>query len=241
MKVISKKNTKRLLKGHQYEVVRLWNDGSNNWRDGDIKLKEFNSIFSVKNFTDINGNQIPSINYSATDVTNNYLYFKFENVKKGDILVCESDAYKTFIKGGMYKIEKTITINTTRRNYNSQLFQTKINYIKFVGIKRKFKFNGFTFRKLTIDESRKISLSQILDNEDSKVILKNNKRNIDLVDDKDDVLLKILSKSILDDNRHHLSIIDWACAKKGEKLSIEKSDYEPYLNMTLKEILEKIK
>ena len=56
-----------------------------------------------------------------------------------------------------------------------------------------------------------------------------------------DVLLKILAKSILDPHRHNLSIIDWGCSKHGDKLSLDSSDFEPYLNMSLSDILEKIK
>lgn len=113
--------------------------------------------------------------------------------------------------------------------------------VKFVGISRKMKVNSWNFRKLNADESREISLSHILDGEEVKIITSSDKRNIELVDNKDDVLLKVLAKSILDPHRHDLSIIDWGCSKHGDKLSLDSSDFEPYLNMTLSDILEKIK
>jgi hypothetical protein len=50
----------------------------------------------------------------------------------------------------------------------------------------------------------------------------------------------MLSKSIIDPNRHHLSILDWTCQKSGTNLGITPDDYSDILNMTLKEILEKI-
>ena len=53
-------------------------------------------------------------------------------------------------------------------------------------------------------------------------------------------LVKNLSRSIVDENRHHLSIIDWACQKSGTNLGITSDDYSFLMNMTLKDILEKI-
>jgi len=242
MKVISKKNTRILIKGCQYEVYRIWNDGSNSWRDGMLQLRKFGPILSVENFTYINGKKLSRINYSATGAEERYIRLEFKDVKKGDILLCETDGYKTFVKDGMYKVEKTITVKGTRINFVGTMLPIEKKYIKFVGIKRKIIFNGWNFRKLTVDENRKKSLSEILEGEKYKIILSGDDvRNIDLVDDKDDILLKILSKSILDKNRHHLSIVDWACEKIGDKLSIKKEDYEPYMNMTFAEILEKIK
>jgi hypothetical protein len=48
----------------------------------------------------------------------------------------------------------------------------------------------------------------------------------------------MLSKSIIDVNRHHLSILDWACQKSGSYLKITPDDYETLLNMPLKDILK---
>jgi hypothetical protein len=49
--------------------------------------------------------------------------------------------------------------------------------------------------------------------------------------------MSALSKSIIDPNRHYLSIIDWACQKSGTNLSITPDDYNTLLNMSLKDIL----
>jgi hypothetical protein len=114
-------------------------------------------------------------------------------------------------------------------------------YVKFAGISRKMKVTPWSFRKLNPDELREQALSHILDNEEVKVIISSDKRNIELVEDKDDTLLKTLAKSILDPNRHHLSILEWASKKVGDKLQIETKDYDPYLNMTLAQLLERIK
>jgi hypothetical protein len=63
-------------------------------------------------------------------------------------------------------------------------------------------------------------------------------RKFDHVDNKNKALLEILSKSILDPNRHKLDVIDWACIKSDSKLGVKKEDFSEILNLTLKEILE---
>jgi hypothetical protein len=53
---------------------------------------------------------------------------------------------------------------------------------------------------------------------------------------KDEELLKIISKSILDPTRHHLSILEWGF--KLTNLDIVKEDYDHLMNLSLKEILK---
>jgi hypothetical protein len=52
---------------------------------------------------------------------------------------------------------------------------------------------------------------------------------------RDEELLKIISKSILDPTRHHLSILE-----QLTNLDIVKEDYDHLMNLSLKEILEKL-
>jgi len=241
MIVVCKRGTKRLIKGYRYEVANLWNSGTGGWRNGKLMLVGINSRFSVNSFTDSDGNPIGNIDYTSNTQPVSHTRFSFDECSKGDILVCNSERYKTFVKDGMYKIEELITKNTTRTRYNGTAYTHSENFVKFVGIKRKIKFNSWSFRKLNANEAREISLNHILNNEDTNIIVSSKKRNIELVEDKDDVLLKTLAKSILDPARHHLSIIEWACEKQGDKLALESSDYESYMNMTLTELLSKIK
>jgi hypothetical protein len=240
MIAVCKISTKRLIKGHRYEIESMWNAGVSRYSylNGKLMIKGIGR-FSVNTFTDVNGDELPKV-----DITNTQpipISFKFEDCSKNDILVCKSDRYKTFVKDGMYKVEELTTDDVVSYLSDGSTYTRKLNYVKFFGIKRKLKFNPWSFRKLNPSESREISLNHILNNEDTKVIVSTVKRNIELVEDKDDVLLKTLAKSILDVSRHHLSIVDWACEKQGDKLSLQSSDFEPYLNMTLSEILEKIK
>lgn len=312
MVVICKRATKRLIKDHRYEVRNLWNSGTPGRRSGYLYLEGIGS-FSVSGFVTTDGEELPKIDYTKpgtsqqTQQTLNY-----SDLKVGDILVCKSDRYKTFVKNGMYKIESLVvdkgyklsfhnsqrsclninvpgaksinrvtgiptsftvsldkgilSISGHHGSYFNGSFVIKLNghsdikgnlccsgwgtsgvynndthYIKFFGIKRKATFKSWVFRKLTTEESRELVLGDIFEESTVKVITSSDKRNIELVDDKDDVLLKNLATAIIDPNRHHLSIVDWASTKSGDKLQIESKDYDPYLNMTLSEILQKIK
>lgn len=309
MIVICKRGTKRLIKGHRYEVRQLWNS-QNGRRSGRVFLENIGT-FAVSGFTTTDGKELPQIDYTKPDAQPRYSTLNFDDLSIDDVLVCKSDRYKTFVQNGMYKIEDLIvdkksrlsfrlnqpnslslnvrgatsiikhnlpsTVNISLENQNlifsgrpntheAHTFMIKLDghedvkgrisfyswgqcnisddsdqYIKFIGVSRKMKFNSWVFRKLNAEETREQALSHILDGEELKVITSTDKRNIELVDDKDDILLKTLAKSILDPNRHHLSIVDWASVKSGDKLQIESKDYDPYLNMTLSQILEKIK
>jgi len=109
--------------------------------------------------------------------------------------------------------------------------------IKFEGLSRKLKFNGYSFRKLTPKENREISLNSILNNESPKIVKTSDIRAIEFVPNKNKTLMEVISKTILDSNRHHLSIVDWSCQKTGEKLRIKKDDFNDLLEMKLSDIL----
>ena len=238
MIVICKKNTKKLVKGLRYEVHGLYNSGNNQkWIEGKLEIKGFGR-FVVTNFTDINGNPVPK-----TDIIPNrqvFVKLDFESLKKGDILVCTSDSYKTLIKNGMYKIEKLEQVSRLMRNHNGATYTHKEQSIKFEGINRKLKFSSWRFRSLTPQEAREISLGSLLEGKDPEVITTSKLRKIDMVPNKNLELMRNLSMSIIDSNRHHLSLIDWSCQKTGLKLGVTPEDYGDLMNMTLKEILEKI-
>jgi len=239
MIVIPIYNSKRLIKGHRYEVQNLWNDGTNQrWIEGKVQLKGF-SRYSVNSFTDINGNPLPKRNYTS-GVVNVERFIKYEDCKVGEILVCNSDRYKTLIKGAMYKIEKLERVENEATGWSGNKWTIKKDSVKFEGINRRLKFNGWDFRKLTSEEIREISLGNILDGEEPKILKTTNIRKIDMVKNKEKVLMEIISKTILDSNRHHLSIIDWSCQKTGEKMKINPEDFKELLQMKLSDILENI-
>jgi len=238
MIVVCKRPTKRLIKGVRYETGSLWNDGTNQrWLEGKVEILGVGR-FSVDNFTDTNGNVLPKTNIILPQVQIEVL--KFEDLKKGDIVVCKSDSYKTLGKGCMYQIEDLKSTSYQVTGWNNQPHTRTEQTIKFVGIPRTLKFSSWRFRKLTPQEAREISLNSVLHGEEPAVVKSKDIRKIELVANKELELMHALSKSIIDPNRHHLSIVDWACQKSSANLGLMSSDYDSILNMSLKDILEKI-
>jgi hypothetical protein len=236
MIVVCKKGSKKLIKGHQYKAVNIWNDGTSyRYLEGKLKIEKL-GMYSVSNFTTIDGKEIPKIKIDK--IKNQVQEYKFSDLKVGDILVCQTNNLSLFAKGHKYKISELSSKETEYISYNGKKYKNYINKIKFVGINRFINFNYFYFRKLNDDEKRDISLNSLLENKEPDYI-KTKTRKIDLVDNKDLVLMSILSKSILDVNRHHLSIVEWGC-KKINRYGIKIDDYEDLLNMKLKDILKKI-
>ena len=238
MIVICKRPTKKLVKGVRYETGSLHNSGTNQrWQEGTVEILGIGR-FVVDNFTTTDGNPLPKtdIIVQRSPVHN----LEFGDLTKGDILVCISDNYKTLGKGCMYQIEELITKSYQKMGWNKQPFTHTERSIKFVGIPRTLKFSSWRFRKLSAQEAREISLNSVLHGEEPVIVKSKDIRKIELVANKELELMNMLSKSIIDPNRHHLSIIDWACQKSGTNLGITSDDYSSLLNMTLKDILEKI-
>jgi len=239
MIVVSKIANKKLLKGHRYEVQNLWNNGTNQrWVEGKVQLVGFGR-YSVDNFTDSSGNPIPKTNYVSTQPQVER-FIKYEDCKVGEILVCNSDHYKTLAKGSMYKIEKLEKTETEKNGWGGRSWKHAETTIKFEGIKRKLKFNGWAFRKLTTEELRNISLGAVLTGEEPTIVKTTDIRKIDMVANKEKSLMEVIAKTILDENRHHLTIIEWSCQKTGEKMRIKPEDFKDLLDMKLSDILTKI-
>ena len=237
MIVVCKRPTKRLIKGVRYEVDSIWNDGtSQGWIEGRLLIKDIGR-FSVSNFVDENGNPVAKV--KIIKPIENTQRLRFDELKEGDILVCKSDNYKTFLNGGMYRIEKLYVVTKQRIGYDKTTYTYTEQYVKFEGIKRKIKFNSWAFRALNTEESRELNLNTLLNDEDAPVI-KSNVKKIDLIGNKSTVLMEVLSKSIIDPNRHHLSITEWGCEKIATKLSLVKSDFDYLMDMSLRDILELI-
>jgi len=238
MIVICKRPTKRLVKGVRYETGSLYNSGNNQrWQEGTVEILGIGR-FVVDNFTTTDGNPLPKTNIVVQPTHLEQL--TFEQLTKDDILVCTSDSYKTLGKGCMYQIEELKSVSSQKVGWNKQTYTHVEKSIKFVGIPRTLKFSPWRFRKLTAQEAREISLNSVLHGEEPVIVKSKDIRKIELVANKELELMSMLSKSIIDPNRHHLSIIDWACQKSGTNLGITTDDYATILNMSLKDILEKI-
>lgn len=234
MKVICIKGNKKLLKGHIYECD-FYDTQINQWRtsrpSNTTGKQYYNNRLSIVGFgwyttsafTDEHGKSIPS--NSIYDVRAKRQPNSEIVLKTGDIIVCHSDRFKNFIKGNKYKISEIQTSKV--RSYN----RTKI---KIEGYNRWITFNSWTFKKLGEQESRDIYLDSLLNNTTI-----NTEIGIKGVENKDKLMLEILSKSILDRNRHELSIVDWAI-EKYNRCGLTKDDFKLLLNKKLSKILETI-
>lgn len=210
MVVICVRPTKKLVKGGRYQVDGLWNSGNNKrYLEGRVFILNF-GYYSVNNFSDINGKPLPKIDIALP--TREVTFLNFKDVKEGDVLVCKSDSYKTLAKNVKYQVESCKIIHGDRVNWAGSKIPYVIEKVKFVGIPRYYIFSSWRFRKLNLSESRELSLSNILDDKNDVVKLKH-KRKFDLIPDKEKELIRVLSKSIIDPNRHYLNVIDWACQK----------------------------
>ncbi len=236
MIVICKIGTKKLVKGNRYNALSIWNDGTTYGSlEGKLRIEGIGS-YSIRNFTDIDGKPIPKIKIVTPFVPINRI--NFEELKVGDILICKTDRFSIFAKDCKYQIEELIVKEREYTNYTGQKAKYQIKKVRFAGINRPIKYNNWYFRKLEDAERRNISLDSILTGKEPDII-KDKVKKIDLVENKDLVLMSILSKSIIDPNRHYLSIIEWACQKLNN-YGVEMPDYDKLLEMPLKEILKKI-
>ena len=235
MNIICKKPTSRLIKGATYEVELLYNNGKNNtWQEGRVRVKGISGFFTVKNFTSIDGTPVQKVNVGSPVVRD---IVKFEDLKIGDILICVSDNYKTLIRNGYYKIERLDNADKPVI-YGTNTYIHKEQKMKLQGVKRTLKFNSWCFRKMSTQELREANLNELLNNQPLKVISEPIKRKIDHLENKEEALVEALCLSILDRNRHKLSIVDWTCEKVGTKLGLNQKDFDGLLEMSLKDILE---
>lgn len=240
MIAIRKNSTTKLIKGARYEIQTLWNSpNSSNWRRERVKIVGMGT-YSVKGFTDINGNPLPKVYYQNPNYQERE-YLEGKDISDGDILVCMTDNYKNLSKGSMYKVEKVY-----KKEYNAKNFQTGNNYqrveyyIKLEISKRKIRFWGWNFRKLTTSEIRDININNILGENNSKIVTDQNLKKIDLVQNKEKTMIEFLAKTILDSKRHELSPIDWCCQKVAKNWELKPEDFKDILNLKVEELLKRI-
>ena len=214
MKVIAVTNSKRLIKGNQYEIAYLYN--SNPRQNGRLGLKELVGSFRTSAFTKLDGSEIDKINIQIERSSR----VRIDDIIVGDILVCNS-GHIALIKNGFYKIEK-ININN--------------HTVKLEGIDRPYKYNNF--RKVSTQEAREINLEKVINKND--LIKKKGLRKVDYLENKELELMKVISLSITDIYRHKLDILDWGISKSAKKLGLIREDFNELKEMKLKDILSLI-
>ncbi len=234
MKVISKKSTRRLVKGGVYNVIQIWNDGTSNpYREGKCEIEDIGYSCKTEDFTNEDGTPIGSVKFEVK--RDNY----FSDLKNGDILVSKYDAGKSFVKDQMYVVEDTKEISKNHTGiYGNRT--TVSRYVKFQGFPRWYKFSPWRFQPLPKERVREISLDEILLNKKSPTITKRENRSIDSIENRDALLIKILSNSVSDKYRKNLGVIDWAVEKIGNKYGVQKKDFDHLLEVPLKDILKQI-
>ena len=226
MRVISLKSNTKLLKGVAYEADSFNNTATGSrWGQHRIRI-QFPSggygSYLCKNFTDTSGKPLPQINYVSTNHTP-VERFDVTTLKANDIVVCNSDKYKYLLKGGKYRVLEVADANT----WTAQ--------IRLEGYSRFIRFNSWSFRKLSLQETREIALSQIFNQPENfsvDFIRKFEKEN-----NKTKILLQALSKSILDPYRHEYGVLDWTI-EKTKNQDLKKDDFNEIMNMTLSEVLK---
>ena len=238
MVVVCKKGTVKLVKGLPYQVVALENSKKD--RIGRAWIKDI-GWYSVNNFETTDNKPLPKIDI-ARKIENVEEPLEFSQLSKGDILICKSDSYKTLVKGGMYKINELSSVSKQMKNWSGGTYTHTDNYVRFEGVSRKLMFSSWRFKKLPTDQAREMALEQILHDAPDKVTRTDfkNLRKIEHIENKDNELMQVLAKSIIDVNRHKLSIVDWAVQQLGRKMDLERSDYSHLMNMKLKDILKLI-
>lgn len=217
MKVISKKNTKLLVKGGVYDVVSL-----SNQRHSRIHLKNIGSYTST-DFTDLDGNELPK-----KDIKFKSRYVKFEEIRKGMLVEVCGD-YKTLIRGKIYIVSDKEE-DLYKSTYGTSTYKTP--YLKFKGVKRRYVYNNWNFRVLPTDEAREININRVFS--DDKSVIDDGTKYSDIVTKKD--ILTLLAHSISDKKRNNLSIEEWAVRKLNTSLRI--SDIDEVKDMKVSDVLK---
>ena len=243
MKVKSKVNTKRLVKGSVYEVIKLYNAGGthNKYSLGRITVKlndDVTQTFSIHNFKMENDTEIPKIDYVSDWWRLNYvnpydLRITEKNIKEGDYVVYTRNSHQSLITDKKYKVEK-VSIKSYKGNYGNSFQEVEI---KVEGSTRFLK--AYSFRRCTAEETRDTNLKLVF-GEDADLIKVDKKfRKIDIFTDeeKEKILLEILFKSAIDKNRNSLSVIDWAISRIGQTFKLRIEDFTELLKKDLNSIL----
>jgi hypothetical protein len=245
MKVIAKKNTTKLVKGSEYEVLKLTNGPANRYYSIYVKIGKVRYFTTPNNFTMLDGSNLPKKDWVSAEYTNqtheerNTSISDVRLLKKGDIVVCKYPT-KYFEKDKFYKISDISYIEKQVKNYRGGLSTQVEQKIKIEGYNRWI--NRYRFRTCTAQEKREISLGGIFGDTPPIDTEYTTKRKIDRFDDvsKKKAILSCLMESILDETRHELSIVDWAVEKRGKKYDITIKDINPLLNKKLGDIIKEL-
>lgn len=243
MKVISKKDTKRLVKGIAYDVYKLnmVDKKSNRWFRPSITIKLNNKVvheFKPDYFTLEDGKPIPNINWNSDEsrLDQNKMTGALidANIKSGDFVIAKRNNAKSLVLDKIYKVtDVKVKSHTYSRGYSWNEIKIQIE-----GSNRFY--SSYSFRKCSPEEAREIQLNTIFEEETGVKKVEKNKRKIDQYEGKDreQILIHIILLAMVDINRNNMSIIDWACKKSGKIYSVEPSDFTEIINKNLITIIQ---
>ncbi len=236
MKVIAKKDTKRIVKGCKYDVIKITGDRIF------IKIGTNRAYLSINNFTTIDGKPVPQNNWTSPEYNQSNINYRetlindVRLLKKGDIVVGRSDT-KKFTKDKMYKVAD-IYWEEIPTNWGSKYTKQKI---KIEGYNRWLSTYGF--RLCTAQEKRNISLGNIFGDDTIKVETDFSEkfRKIDTIEDvneKNKAIISCIASAILDPSKNSISTLEWAVQKRGKDFGLTMDDIKPFLNKKLSDLVK---
>jgi len=107
--------------------------------------------------------------------------------------------------------------------------------MKLEGYTRWITFSNWAFRKLSLQESRDLALSQIFNQPENFSV--EFVRKFDKEANKTKVLVQAIAKSILDPYRHHYDVLGWTI-EKTKYQGLKNEDFAEIMNMPLSELLK---
>jgi len=242
MRILCIKNTSVLVKGSIYEVVRLYNQITNNRPKVWIELPSKQILnASPKSFTNLDGTPIDRKDWSRPVV--DYLSTKIKDVrllKKDDIIIGNSNQTKTFEFGKMYKVEETF--------YNQEMVTRPWSKTPFPVTTQKVRIQGYGNRWIMTDrfrlpnqqERRSTSLDMVFENP-IPVITDFKVRRIDTMTEsaRNKTILFLLMDTMRNGSRNNMNVIDWTLrGRRGKFYDLDKKDIEPLLDRKLSEIIK---
>ncbi len=241
MKILCIKNTSVLVKGSIYEVVRLNNQITNNRPKVAIELPNKQILrASPKSFTNTDGTPIDRKDWSRPVVDHTSTIIKdVRTLKKGDIIIGNSNQTKTFEFGKMYRVEEVF--------YSEEMVTRRWSKTPFLVTTQKIRIQGYgnrwiisnRFRLPNQQERRSTSLDMVFENP-IPVITDFKVRRIDTMSevDRDKTILSLLMETMRNGSRNSMNVIDWTLQRRGKFYDLSQEDINPLLDRKLSEIIK---
>lgn len=230
------KANRSLVKGAIYECLKtvMISGNTNRFFRPYVVIKSLGH-YLPEYFTLENGDPIPVANWLSPEygVGSDYKTWveNPEQLKQGEILVCERESSKYLRRGEFYKI---VEVNKVQRGSSGRWFDVKV---KIEGYQRWLAVGAF--RRATQQELRQIQLSNLFDEKIPDMRVQRHIRKFDRNSQevKMRILLEATCKSLLDPKRNNLSVMDWAIEKIEPKLDLTASDFDLIKHLDIERLL----